>query len=121
MNHDRASRARPVVQGKGLSSRDPDIPAAPSAKHSVPLAEPVVVARFWKNRRGESVQAALLSYEGRECFDIRQFYTSREGKHLPTTKGITILLLRLPELVDAVNKSLARARELGLIDAEKTP
>ena len=41
---------------------------------------------------------------------------------MPTRKGITVAILRLPELAAAVNKSLARARDLGLIDdAENAP
>jgi hypothetical protein len=84
------------------------------------LAEPVRVAEFWKNRQGESIRATLVCYEGRNCFDLRQHFTAGDGKLLPTKKGITIAVLRLPDLAAAVNKALVRARELGLIEAEKT-
>ena len=36
--------------------------AAPSAPT---FAEPLKVAEFWKNRRGESIRVSLSTYEGR--------------------------------------------------------
>jgi hypothetical protein len=84
------------------------------------LAEPVKVAEFWKNRRGESIRATLVCYEGRDCFDLRQHFMADDGKLRPTKKGITIAVLRLPDLAAAVNKALVRARELGLLAPDAT-
>jgi hypothetical protein len=115
----------PIVR----SDNDLDSPAsstrrAPQAKHSiarqaVTLPEPVRVAEFWKNRRGESIRATLATYEGRNYFDLRQHCTAHDGKMQPTQKGINVAVLRLPELARAVAKALATARELGLIDGEE--
>jgi hypothetical protein len=44
---------------------------------------------------------------------------SKEGKLLPTAKGVAISILRLPELAKSVNKALERARGLGLIDDDE--
>jgi hypothetical protein len=121
----RPTRERaPEVQGSDLDSPNPSATGSPSAKYTAPrgdaMAEPVKVAEFWKNRRGESIRATLVCYEGRNCFDLRQHFTADDGELRPTKKGITIAVLRLPELVAAVSKALVRARELGLIEVEKT-
>jgi hypothetical protein len=36
----------------------------------------------------------------------------------PTSKGVAVVVLRLPELAKAINKALSRAVELGLLDDE---
>jgi hypothetical protein len=92
-----------------------------SARGSVTLLEPVKVAEFWKNRRGESIRATLVCYEGRNCFDLRQHFTAHDGKMQPTRKGINIAVLRLPELANAINRALAKAVELGLLEVEGGP
>lgn len=79
------------------------------------LTEPVIVAEFWANRRGESVRVQLREYEGQALIDIRKHYTA-EGKLLPTKKGLSLVVRRLPDLAAAIDKALAKARELGLIN-----
>jgi hypothetical protein len=81
-----------------------------------PLPEPIVIDRFWKNRRKDAVIIQLSSYEGHNLVDLRTHSMSSDGKLLPTKKGLAVSILRLPELAKAVNKALARARELGLVD-----
>jgi hypothetical protein len=83
-----------------------------------PLPEPILVDRFWKNRRKDAVVIQLSSYEGHNLVDLRTHSMSSDGKLLPTKKGLAVSILRLPELAKAVTKALARARELGLIDDE---
>jgi hypothetical protein len=80
------------------------------------LPDPVEIAKFWKNRKGEAIVVSLSTYEGRNLIDVRQHFTTKEGKLQPTGKGVAMVVLRLPELAAAVNKALARAKELGLID-----
>jgi hypothetical protein len=83
-----------------------------------PLTEPVLIDRFWRSRRKDALVTSLRSYEGHNLVDIRTHFMSREGKLLPTTKGVSISILRLPDLVKSVTKALKRARELGLIPDE---
>jgi hypothetical protein len=83
-----------------------------------PLPEPIVIDRFWKNRRKDAVVIQLSSYEGHNLIDLRTHSMSSDGKLLPTKKGLAVSILRLPELAKAINKALARAVELGLIDGE---
>jgi hypothetical protein len=80
--------------------------------HSTALAEPLVVAEFWRNRRGESVRVQLREFEGQMLVDTRVHYTGKDGKLLPTKKGISIAVRRLPDLAAAINKALGKAREL---------
>jgi hypothetical protein len=78
------------------------------------LDEPVIVERFWKNRRHDAIVVSLSTYEGKNIVDVRM-HAMKEGRLLPTPKGVAIVILRLPELAKAINKALAKARELGLL------
>jgi hypothetical protein len=78
------------------------------------LAEPLVIAEWWKNRRGESVRLTLNRYEGRDVVDLRTWYTGDDGKLKPG-KGFAAEVRHLPRLAAAFAKAEAKARELGLI------
>jgi hypothetical protein len=82
------------------------------------LDEPVVIDRFWKNRRKDAIVTTLSTFEGRNLVDVRQHFMNSEGKLQPTQKGVAIVVLRLPDLAKAVNKAMERARELGLLEDE---
>ena len=79
------------------------------------LSEPIKVAEFWKNRKGDTIRITLESYEGHDLASVRQFFTTTDGKLAPTKKGVSIAIARLPYLADAIMKALAKARELGLV------
>jgi hypothetical protein len=80
------------------------------------LSEPVEITKFWKNRgRNESVHVALSAYEGHNLINVRVYSTGTDGVDRPTQKGIAMSVRKLPELADALNKALAKARELGLL------
>jgi hypothetical protein len=83
----------------------------------VTLPEPVEVAKFWKNRKHDAVVVSLSTYEGKNLVDVRM-HAMKDGRLLPTPKGVAMVVLRLPELQKAVTKALAKARELGLLDGE---
>jgi hypothetical protein len=78
------------------------------------LAEPLVIAEWWKNRRGESVRLTLNRYEGRDVLDLRTWYTGDDGRLKPG-KGFAAEVRHLPHLAAAFVKAEAKARELGLI------
>ncbi len=83
------------------------------------LAEPVEIAKFWKNRRrNESVHVTLSEYEGHPLINVRVYTTGTDGIDRPTTKGVAMGIRRLPELAAALAKAEAKAQELGLLDAE---
>jgi hypothetical protein len=81
------------------------------------LPEPIIVDRFWRNRRGEAVVTSLRQYESHVLCDLRVCFSNKDGQLQPTKKGLAVVVVRLPELAAAVNKALAKARALGLIEA----
>jgi hypothetical protein len=80
------------------------------------LAEPVTIAEWWKNRRGESIRLRLNQFEGRAIFDLRTWYTA-DGVLKPG-KGFAAEVRHLPRLAKEMAKAEARARELGLLGNE---
>jgi hypothetical protein len=85
------------------------------------LEEPIEVAKFFKNRRKDVIVVSLSTFEGKNLVDVRQHFTNEHGQMRPTSKGVAMVVLRLPELAKAVTKALEKARELGLIDDEEGP
>ena len=88
---------------------------APTHYSTNSLAAPLTVAEFWANRKGETLRVTLSEYEGRPICDLRRYYTSADGKLLPTRKGIALSINRLPDLEAAITKAVSRARDLGLL------
>jgi Transcriptional Coactivator p15 (PC4) len=82
------------------------------------LIEPVVVDKWWVNRRHDAIVATLQSYLGHNLIDLRKHAMGRDGVLKPTSKGITIKVTRLRDLQKAIEKSIKMAEALGLIDAE---
>jgi hypothetical protein len=130
------SNVRPEGRTLGSNRDDPEesrdtSPAAQPATHRKTdrrrastrptLPEPVIVAEFWANRRGESVRVQLREFEGCPLVDVRKHFTNGEGKLQATKRGIALAVARLPDLADAINKALRKAAELGLVDVGPVP
>jgi len=79
------------------------------------LTEPVKVASFWKNRKHDAVVISLKSFEGRDFIDVRQHFMNQKGALQPTSKGLLIAVLRLPDLAKAINLALKQAKDLGML------
>lgn len=94
--------AHTATMGKGRQPADP-------------LSEPIVIAQFEKNRRGEKIRVTLRTYEGVPLIDLRTWYPS--GDELKPGKGMTCGVRHLPALAQAVADALAKAKELGLVEA----
>jgi hypothetical protein len=84
------------------------------------LAEPVVVDRFFANRRKDVINTTLQTFKGHALLDVRKHVQNREGKTVPTSKGITMKVTRLLDLQKAIAKAVDKARELGLLDESET-
>ena len=82
------------------------------------LAEPIIVAQWWKNRGGESVRLTLSTYADRNLVDLRTWFTA-DGKMQPG-KGFAADVRHLPRLAAALAKAEAKATELGLLPANAT-
>ena len=87
----------------------------------ITLPEPVEVAKFFKNRRKDVIVVSLSTYEGRNLVDVRQHFHNDQGQMRPTSKGVAMVVLRLPDLAKAINKAMAKAKakELGLLDDDE--
>jgi hypothetical protein len=85
----------------------------------IPIPEPIIISRFWKNRRHDAVEVSLKSYLENNLCDVR-IYTLRAGVLEPTTKGISVVIARLPDLAKAINKAMAKAQQMGLLDPDKS-
>lgn len=83
------------------------------------LEEPIIIAKFWRNRSGEAVIVRLKEFEGRPLIDLRVHVTNSTGQLQPTEKGISCNVRVLPDLAAGVVKALKRAREEGLLPAPK--
>ena len=83
------------------------------------LDEPVVAAQFHATRRGDVIRLTLSTFEKINTIDVRKFFTSKDsGLPCPTRKGLTLNLLRLPDLIEALQTAQMRAAELGLLDTD---
>jgi hypothetical protein len=81
-----------------------------------PLAEPIEIAKFWKNRqRNIAIVASLREHEGHNLIDIREYFTDQAGCMRPSTRGLAMVVRRLPELSKALRKALETARALNLL------
>jgi hypothetical protein len=71
------------------------------------LAEPITIAEWWKNRRGESIRLLLSQFQGRSIIDLRTWYTA-DGKLKPG-KGFAAEVRHLPRLAAAIAKAEAKS------------
>ena len=92
---------------------------APRPRRGVTLPEPVKVASFWKSRAHDAIVVELSTYEGRNLVDVRTNVMSH-GRLVPTPRGVSLAVLRLPDLAKAINKALKQAKELGLLPDDGT-
>jgi hypothetical protein len=83
------------------------------------LTEPIEIGKFFKNRKGDFVVVAIKEFQGITYLDIRQFFTSEDGKSFPTKKGIAVGLRRLEELHALIGKAIVEARTRGLLGEEQ--
>jgi hypothetical protein len=81
-----------------------------------PLAEPIEISKFWKNRqRDTAIVVSLSGYEGHNLINFREHFIGSDGCMRPTTKGLAMVVRRLPEFSRAIRKALDKARELDLL------
>jgi hypothetical protein len=89
---------------------------APKDDRSRPTLAQQIEWRLWKNRqRRDAIVVSLSTYEGKNVISVRTYTTSQDGRMLPTAKGVSLVVARLPELHTALTRALAKARTLGLL------
>ncbi len=75
------------------------------------------IATIEKNR-SEELRIALKEFKGRHYLDVRTYcepYSDEGQGRVPTKKGVTVPLAKLPELIEALQKTEAEARAAGLL------
>ena len=80
---------------------------------------PVITGRLTKNKR-EVVVITLKEFSGRLLADVRVHAATPEGD-VPTSKGVSVDVQRLPALREAMVRAEDEARRLGLLpESEET-
>lgn len=56
-----------------------------------------------KKNNAEQIRIEKLNYKGHDVVNMRVWWTSPEGREIPTKKGLTITLDMLPDLLTALH------------------
>jgi hypothetical protein len=80
------------------------------------LAEPIIVARWWKNRAHDEARLELLTLEGTNILSLRTWHTNKTDGITRPGKGFACSVKHLPKLAEVFAKATQRARDLRLID-----
>ena len=75
-----------------------------------------LISTFDKNS-AEEVRIQLTEFNGHDLVAARVFATVKaDGSKVPTRKGITLNIRRLPELIGGLQEAEREARKAGLLD-----
>ncbi len=77
--------------------------------------EIATIAEFKKNGRGETVRVSLSRLNGTVIADIRTYFLDKSGNSQASKKGLALLVTKLPELADALQKAVTEARQRGVL------
>jgi hypothetical protein len=78
------------------------------------------IATIEKNR-SEELRIALKEYEGHDYVDIRTYvepYADHGQGRVPTKKGVTLGVAKLPALIEVLREAERGARAAGLLKSE---
>jgi len=74
---------------------------------------PVVVAKLPMNTE-EELRVSLDDLRGKPVVDLRIFATFTLARvHMPTKKGVSVGIERIPDLIEALSRALSEARHSG--------
>jgi hypothetical protein len=87
----------------------------------MPLEEDIIIGSIPKNQR-EDVRVTLSNFKGHDLVGTRIWFKTKDGEHRPTSKGISINVRILPELIGLLTEAEKKCVELGLItEGEEVP
>jgi hypothetical protein len=83
------------------------------------MTAPTVIATIPKNSR-EWVRVALDEYRGVNLIDVRVLVelNPETGLPVPTKKGVSLKVEKLPTLIEALRDAEVEARRLGLLPGQ---
>lgn len=76
----------------------------------------ISIGSLTKNSR-EHVRVALDHFKGHDLLDIR-ITTESGGIWMPTAKGVSVNIAKLPELIALLRAAETKALELGMLERE---
>jgi hypothetical protein len=82
-----------------------------------PDPDPILVAEWPLNNRGEQVRVSIENYKGSWLISLRKWFKIDDGQMRPG-KGLAMSAKNLPQLAAAIEQALATARERGLVPAD---
>ena len=68
----------------------------------------------------DEVRVELLVFHGQPIVNVRRWFTTADGKLVPTKKGLALGVKNLPALRHIIGKACKRARRAGLLPSEHT-
>jgi hypothetical protein len=87
-----------------------------SVRRPTPTLSAPIEWRLWRNRwRRDAIVVSISTFENRNLISVRTYTTSKDGRMLPTLKGVSLVIEKLPELHAALGKALKKAKALGLL------
>jgi hypothetical protein len=75
----REGRPEPSTSQDRGDPRDTPAQAKPATHRPAALAEPIVVSKFFANRKHYTIVVQLREFEGRSLLDVRKHYTAADG------------------------------------------
>ena len=81
----------------------------------MPIEEDVIVGSIPKNQR-EEIRVTLSNFKGHDLVGARIWFKTKDGDPRPSSKGITVNVRVLPELIGLLEEAEKKAIELGVLE-----
>lgn len=85
----------------------------------MPIEEDIIVGSIPKNQR-EEIRVTLSNFKGHDLVGARVWFKAGED-YRPSSKGITVNVRILPELIGLLEDAEKKAVELGVLDPDSGP
>ena len=83
----------------------------------MPIEEDIVIGEIPKNNR-EDIRVTLSNFKGHDLVGARIWFKSKDGEPRPSSKGITVNVKVLPELIGLLEQAEKKAIELGVLEKD---
>ena len=83
----------------------------------MPIEEDIVIGEIPKNNR-EDIRVTLSNFKGHDLVGARIWFKSKDGEPRPSSKGITVNVKVLPELIGLLEQAEKKAIELGVLEQD---
>lgn len=84
----------------------------------MPIEEDIIIGEIKKNQR-EDIRVTLSNFKGHDLVGARIWFKSKEGEPRPSSKGITVNVKVLPELIGLLEEAEKKAIELGVLEVDE--